>query len=204
MGASGRILLEHLMRRNAKIIVAGFSLADASDLQEMVFNDVGIASRMKYGVDYVGFGFIPGSEVAMAQLAVNFRTIVKVDLYGNPVEKLPLMNNINSAKDIGLLVTIDSTSTCLLWFRQWSEPFKVPTIVSTTAGSWPQVTPFYTMGMVKGALAGLRGAGEYEKMLAMPGEGLKSVDMLSMSTIYMVVMVALGNVVYYLQKRRKV
>jgi len=157
-----------------------------------------IFAGKEYGKDYVFLGYISGGESATASLAKSIKGTVKVDNYGNPLETLPLMKEVDSATDFDLVVIVSSgTDTFNYYVRQWYTPYHTPLLFVALSVIAPSIEPFVGAKQAIGMIVGQRGAAEYELLVGRKGLGIASMDAQSMSHLLIIVFIVLGNVVYW-------
>lgn len=58
-------------------------------------------------------------------------------------------------------------------------------------------------GQLKGLVVGLRGGGEYEKLINKPGEATAGLDAISTTHILIFICVILGNIGYFAARRAR-
>ncbi len=57
-------------------------------------------------------------------------------------------------------------------------------------------------GQIEGFINGLRGSAEYELMIKEPGVGVISMDQVSVTHLYAIILLVLGNIGYLVQRSR--
>ncbi len=194
-------LTKHLFDRGCKIVygslsafgVVAFSLfrAGAADL----FNN------KEYGRDYVYLGYIAGGEAATASLAKSIKGTISVDNYGNKLEELPLMKEVDKATDFDLVVIVSSgTDVFAFYVRQWHTPYGSPLLFVALSVIAPSVEPFVGAKQAIGMLVGQRAGAEYEVLVGRLGLGIASMDAQSTSHMLILAFIVIGNVVYWAKK----
>jgi hypothetical protein len=200
-GPSIIAVLKHLLSKNVKIILISLYTAEGPTLFATRIKPA-IASYLEkktYGVDYVDFGFVTGYETAMAAIAEDMHKALPRDVYGTPVDQIPLMKNVRSARDLALVI---ATGYCEPYIRQFYTPYGVPVAIMTWGMNAPGYMPYISAGQLCGMVAGIRAAAEYEILIKSPGEASASSDALSLSHLFIVVLIVIGNIQYYLTRRR--
>lgn len=191
-------LTKHLFDKNCKIVygslsafgVIAFSLfrSMASDL----FED------KVYGRDYVYLGYIAGGEAAAASLARSIKGTISVDNFGNRLEDLPLMKEVDKATDFNLVVIASSgTDVFAYYVRQWHTPYNVPLLFAALSVIAPSIEPFVGAKQAVGMLVGQRSAAEYEVLVGRLGLGIASMDAQSTSHMLIVAFIGIGNILYW-------
>ena len=156
-----------------------------------------------YGEDYVVFGFAPGGETASASFATDMRKTLPTDKYGTPTDEIPIMNGINSAEDVDLIMqTFCGCYNCDWIVRQWVVPYGTTYVGITNDGCAPMIAAYYPASC-KGYLAGTMGATELEVLTKTPGEGATVADAKNLGIIPMILFIVLGNIAYFKKKYGK-
>jgi len=199
--------MHQLWSKNVKIIVVSF-WADGPLVFQQLLNqmDPAVAPYNKvYGVDWINLGYIPGGEPAMRAFGEDMKKSVAKDYIQNKnIGEFPIMQNINKASDVSLVISIETGTPGLTeWLRQWQEPFRTPIIVGCIGVSAPGMAPFLQSGQLGALLPGLTSSAEYELLLNRKGLAIAGVDAVSMSHILVVILVVLGNVGYFVNRGKK-
>lgn len=194
-------IMEHLMRKpGVKIICLSF-WEQGPVLAEEILRSIDTHGK-QYGIDYVHLGYVSGGETAMSAFAGDIHKTFPVDYRGNPIETLPMMANIRTAKDLSLLFTIAAGSPGIPEFaRQIQGPYKVPFAGGLVAISVPISMPYLQSKQMLGLLAGLRGAAEYEQLLHMKGKGTIGMDAISFSHLVVLAFILIANIAYVANKK---
>jgi len=193
--------LQHLMNKDVKFIQVCFYRADGQFVFEtMVLPKVNQQDKV-YGVDWVNFGYIEGHETAMSAFANNFHLPVK-DAYGNMLEDLPIMDELNDMNDIDLYIDM-AGGDVMQAFRQFVVPYDTYTLAGIQASNAPEMQIYIDSGDVHGMLNGLAGAAQYEYLLGKPGLAIKGTDALSVISIYLFILITITNISYVIQRRQR-
>jgi hypothetical protein len=176
LGPGETAILQHLMRRPVKVILVSW-WPDGALFHEKAVESVDKTGK-KYGEDWVNLGYIAGVETAIAAFTKDIRALVKTDLFGTPIDQLPMMKGVNKAEDISLIIPIFQ-SEADVWARQWTGPYQTKVICIATKFSQPGAMPFVTGGQYLSILAGSRDAAEYELLVGIVGRGLKATSAFS-------------------------
>jgi hypothetical protein len=119
-----------------------------------------------YGTDYVNLGYIAGEMVAINQLTSDIRKARSQDTQGMNLDGLPVMKGVTSLKEMNLMVNISGGYPgAKEWVQYASTPYGIPLAVGCTGVQATQMFPYYPDQLI-GLVAGIRGATEYETMLA--------------------------------------
>jgi hypothetical protein len=152
-----------------------------------------------YGTDYALFGFIPGSETAMANVAATPLQAAPQDMKGTPASSIPIMQGVKDLSSFPInmpFMAFLSTSTHL-WARQWSQKYpQSTTIAFVTATTLPEATPYYPQ-LFKGIINGNSGGSELEIIENIPGLGASILGAKNLAMLFTVALVVAGNIGYF-------
>jgi hypothetical protein len=198
IGSAAERTVAQLWKRDIKIVF--FTLH--ADCLPLIVSDINAAkalmpnpNEIKYGVNYVELGFIPGMESGLAALSGNIRGISPKDEYGNNLDDLPIMQGINSGADFSMVIFMGGASGDeILGLRQWQVPFNTPLIALVIMGSFPPLTPYLETGQMLGVLAGMGSAAEYEYLTGIPGPALLNSNSMSIAIMTIIALLILGNI----------
>ena len=192
-------------RLNLRFVCAGMWQM-AGDMAETAFSIVAKEfPDKKYGVDWVNIGYKPGGEVLLQRFLTNVSDAAQgVDFKGNKLDTLPLMKEfptIKSAKIIQLFCTGTPGET--EYVKHVSGPNALQLITSTISVSVPGIMPLVQSGQVYALIAGMKGAAEYEVLVKTPGTATAGMDAQSFAHGLIVVFMILGNIGYYVTRKKK-
>ena len=131
------------------------------------------------------------------------------DYRGVPIENIPLMKGLNQAKDFPLTIGITAGFPGLNeYVLQIQGQYNLNMIGACTAVSGPDYIPFFKSGQIKGLSMGIPGSAQYERMVS-HREGVEpfyqmgksGLNVLSMSHLFIILLIILGNVSYFITRR---
>lgn len=153
-----------------------------------------------YGKDYVRLGYNPLGEAGEASMALDIRKVYTTDYKGTPLDQLEMMTNINSYKDIDLMIYAHTACTDVeIVIRQWVVPYNMPTITMTLGCCGPMAAPYYP-AQLKGFLSGSGPGAELEIVGRVPGPGALINDAKNLGILGLLIFLILGNVSYWGKK----
>jgi hypothetical protein len=122
-----------------------------------------------------------------------------------------MMENIRNYDDVGLVMNFTGGSYYDYWVLFAYTPFKVPVATGITSVSVADIYPYLGSGQLIGMLAGMKAAAEYERLVKdkyFPEKDIflratQSLPALSASLIVIILFVILGNVSYFITRRKK-
>jgi hypothetical protein len=197
--------MHQLWSRDIKVIVVSFWAEGPLVFTQLLAQMDPTSYGKVYGVDWINLGYIPGSEPAMRAFGDDMAKAVAKDyIEGKNLSEFPIMQTVNSANDIDLIISIETGTPGLTeWLRQWNEPYKTPIVVGCIGVSAPGMAPFLQSGQLSALLPGLTSSAEYELLLNRKGLAIAGVDAVSMSHILIVILVVLGNIGYFVNRGKK-
>jgi len=196
-------VLEHLLRKEGvKILLVGHG-TEAPVFIERALNELNAYERKEYGEDFVNLGYIAGGEASIAGLCKNLHELVSVDYYGNDLDTLPMMDDINNANDFSMVIDFTASADSQFWLNQAYAPYGTPVAFGLTAVKVPDAAAYYEAGQIFGILESLKGAAEYEILINRPGMAAKGMDAQSIAHLYYIALVLIGNVLYFYSGREK-
>jgi len=186
-------VIYQLLRMDVKIIFWSMGI-DGPIILEQVFKEIGgIPSDKEYGKDYVYLGYISGGETGLAAIARDIHSLIETDFYGTPISELEILDDVNGAEDMALVMT-NTTSNDILegYVRQWVTPYGIKYALISLAIMTPSAEPYYPDQIVAMTTTQRQGA-EYEMLVGKPGYGVQAMDIQNMAHILLLAFLILGN-----------
>ena len=197
-------VLRHLFKNGHKVYITclwpdGQFMAEEAieEIAEKEFN-------LTYGKDYVLLGFRPGNEAVVKGIVSNIRKLYSTDARGTLTDKIPMMEGINQLVDFDFIFTASAGYPGTVeWVQYGADPTGVPMSTGVTSIQVNEVMPYVQSGQVKGILAGMPGAAEYEKLVGVPGIGTSGMDAQSIAHLVIVLFIIFGNVTFFIERQRQ-
>lgn len=159
--------LRHCLSRDLKVVVSVLyplgGLGLANNVMARIAEEF---PNKKYGVDYVNLGYKDGPEAVMRRLGDNIADAFPNDVSGKPISQLPIFEGVRSIRQIKLVFTAATGLIGEYWITLANAQFGTPVIIGPTAVSAPKYYAFINSGQLAGMLGGMKGAAEYEQLLA--------------------------------------
>ncbi len=186
-------ILEHLFRKGAKVAI--LSLQSALDLPNgvQVLEKVARRHNKVYGEDYANLGYKPGLEAVIVSIGQEIRDVFPEDALGNPLDSLPMFQDVHNYDDIALIIDLASGGTYGSWIQFAQARYGAKLITGVTAVMGPETYPYIQSKQLVGMLAGLKGAAEYETLIQRPGLGSRGMPAQAMVHILIILMILYGN-----------
>jgi len=204
-----RANLHHLFRRDLKVVEISL-WETAPPFVEPTLREIAAQHHKVEGEDWVYLGFKSGREVAIKSIGEDLLKTFPRDQKGRTTGSLPILAGIHAAKDFPLIVNVSAgfpgTKEYVL---QIQGQYNLHIVSATTAVTVPEYIPFYKSGQLVGLCGGLVGSAEYEKLVFQgsppAGERLmatEAVDVLNLGHLYIIGLIAVGNVAFFLTRSR--
>lgn len=197
-----KIVVKHLMSRNLRIIA--LSMWDQGPMfADRILWESGEEMGKEYGVDYVNLGYAAGVQSMVRLLKDDIKAVYKKDFSGNRVEDMEILEGIDGASDIPLLVEIsDRPGGVRVYIEQiqsFDKDFKI--VCGLTATSVPPLMPYIQSRQIGGYIIGLKGASEYEYLLSEVGLGRRAMNAQSLGQLAILLMIITGNILVWIRSR---
>ena len=165
---------------------------------------------MTYGEDYLNLGYFPGEFGAVNPICSNLRQSKSQDSKGISLDALPMMNGITGAKDMQLIVNVSGGYPgAKEWVQYGSTPHNIPIGAGCTGVQATQLFPYHPDQLV-GLVAAIRGAAEYEAILAKAypqytelrwRDGTRRMGAQQWAHRLMIGLILLGNAIHFASRR---
>ena len=172
------------------------------DEAKRIYTSRNPGESIEYDVDYVHMGYIAGEETGFAAFIADMKGIIKVDNYGTPTDQLEMMKNINDGFDLPYMVHIMAGVPSPYMLRQYQTRYNGKMIQVNTDVDMAGEMPFLASGQLSGAIIGVSGTAQYEYLTGIAGPNLRLVNPLSLASMLVLIVLALGNAEYLIQKYR--
>lgn len=147
----------------------------------------------EYGKDWVQLPYIPGEDVALVSFLADVHATVSTDVYGTPLDEIPLMRELRNHEDIALWI-------CPHWrfyyiVRYATGEHDIPSIYFAQSAGYATYSPYMMAYPGKVFMTnGWLGGAQYEKLMDMPGVGQAAIDSYAVLSAVFVAFVVLGNI----------
>ena len=217
-------LLKHLFSKGIKVYIV--SLWPEGPIMAKLAIDEIISSELfniQEGIDYVMFDYKVGGSIVIKNIADDFRGVYKQDYNRISIDELKIMDGIYSVEDFDFVFDFSAgVPGNAEWVQYACDPKKVPLSSGCTSIMVTDAIPYVQSGQLKGILAGMPGAAEYEKMVydylidqmnsdnkyiikntaINQGKAFARMSAQSVAHLLMVIFIILGNLSYYFERKR--
>ena len=205
-------LLKHLYAKN--IQVYGFALwPDGNFMSTEAFSEVSDDYDKKYGVDYVNLGYKPGGEAVIKGIASDIRTLYPADLQGTSLNDIPMMKDVVNIEDFDFVFSLSAGYPgSKEWVQYACDPNNIPLSTGCTSIQVTDIMPYVENDQIRGILAGMPGAAEYESLVGAelqkmeisgkPGEASGMMAAQSIAHVVIVLFIIFGNISYFITRKK--
>ena len=202
-------LLDHCFLRGLRPIVMTHWVNGLGMCDELV-KDAAKRHGKTSGTDYVFLGFKPGWNNLILNMGESLQRAFARDYYGKPTEAMPALEGVKSLKHIPFVIDLAAGGTIQMWIIYGRDRFGFDLGAGCTAVIAPDLYPFLDSKQLIGLLGGLRGAADYEELLATtykgiekpPREATKGMDAQSLTHLLIIALVLGANVRYLVRRLR--
>jgi hypothetical protein len=206
-GGPGMVVqIYHMLTKGVKCVF--FSIGSEQNFFTITAIETALAklpagTPAQNGVNWVHLGYIAGGESGVGSLVNDIRATVRADYFGTPIEDIPLLDGINDASGFSAVLWWGGSEGSMPYgIRQISVPFSIPITGMCTTNEVPNFSPYISSGQLQGLFGGVRGSAEYEYLMKLPGPALGQAMATNFGGLLWMIMVILGNVLYFIQKAR--
>ena len=209
-------LRQCLLKKVRVIITALYPLGGLGLANQSVARVVADFPEAQYGVDYINLGYKDGAAATMRRLADDIAGAFPTDVNGRPIGEFPIMRGLKNIRDVKLIFTAATGLIGEYWITQVRSQVGTPVIIGPTAVSAPKYYAFIGSGQLKGMLGGMKGAAEYEQLIARKYPemakfyrttrlftGTKGMDAQTGIHAVIILFIFLGNLAFLLGRRRQ-
>ena len=155
-----------------------------------------------YGDDYVYLGYKDGKQIVIAGMGQNIRQMFPTESRGTAIARIPVMEGINALGDFRLIINASAGFPgAKEYVQQVVGRYNLRFAAATTAVSVTDLNPYYP-NQIFGLVGGMRGSAEYEQLVGYAGTGTAGLNVLTFGQLLVILSILLGNVIYFLNKRR--
>ncbi len=113
------------------------------------------------------------------------------------------MNYVKNYEQVKFIFEVADNATADYWISIVNAGYSVPMGVGCTAVMAPKFYAFVGAGQIVGLLGGMKGAAEYEILLGRPGTAFRGMDIQSLVHFLIIGLVLIGNIGFFVMKKRK-
>ena len=209
-------VLQHLFANEVKVYTVplwpeGLMMAKFA-LEEVLSSNL---FQVEEHIDYVSLPYKAGGEIIIRGIATDMRSIFTQDVNNILLKDIPMMNNVNNITDFDFVFDLSAgVPGNAEWVQFACDEYNIPLSSGCTSIMVTDAIPYVESGQIRGILAGMPGAAEYEQMVFKylnenknipvdPGKATSRMSAQSIAHLLMVIFILFGNISYYLIRRKK-
>ena len=197
-----KAVLKHCLDNDIRVI--GMTLfAVGTTLADTVIQEIAQETGAVNGEDFVFLGYRPGYEQVMLAMGSSIESAFDTDYTGKPLADIPMMENITNYGQIALLIDLASADTVERWITYINVRYNLQIAAGVTGVIVSQMYPYLQTGQLIGLMPGFLGAAQYEKLINTPGDGTSGLNTESFVHLLIVGLVIIGNIAFFIQRRRE-
>lgn len=195
-------VLRHCFQQGHRLIGLAL-LAEGTGIGYQAMKQTATEFGREYGKEYVFLGFKPQQTAAILGMGESIKGTWPSDYLGTPSDSLKLLDSIRNYGDVAAVISIADGNLTTHWIEYGHARFNVSIWGAVTAAMMTAYDPYLSSGQLAGMIGGLRQAAEYEQLLDTPGAGGRGMVAQSVSHLYVLLMIAVGNLIYFVSRRSK-
>ena len=184
-------------------VVALTLFAEGTTLASTLIQEIAEEKGVVDGEDYVFLGFRPGATQVMLGMGSSISSVFETDYSGKTTTEIPMMKDITNYDQISLLIDLASGSSTEAWITYANVQFNLQIAAGVTGVIISQMYPYLQTGQLVGLISGILGAAEYERLIDVPAKGMLWINIESFVHLLIVLMVVIGNIIFFKQRQRE-
>lgn len=194
-------LLRHAYSRRLKLIGLAL-LPEGTGIGYGLMRSAAREYDLTYGEDYVYLGFRPQYVAAILSMGESISETFPEDYLGQSYAELPMLAGVEDFDDLAGVISVADGSLTTHWIEYGHARYGVRVSAFVAAAMVTTYDPYMASGQLHAMVGGLRGAAEYETLIGIGGSGARGMLAQTGMHLYVILMIVIGNVVYFRQKRR--
>ncbi len=211
----GKAIVTHAFAKNIRVLMLGLYPPGTGMAQDIIsltldeWNESHPDNPKVLGEDIVLLPYVPGVSAVILRMGEDIISTFNSDAYGNNLRTLPIMEGIKNYNNIDYLIDLAGSSVVLSWIVYANGRYNQKFGIGTTAVSMAEYYSYIQSGQSNGMLGGLKGAAEYEVLLAKSGhsesrkEAAIGMDAQSSAHLTYIILIILGNIVYFIKRKQE-
>jgi hypothetical protein len=197
-----RTVFRHLLSKDCRVVVTVLWSGGPALVDSVLSAVAREFAGKRYGVDWVDLGYRPGNEAIMVLMGRSIASAFPRDYHGTDVHRLPLMRRVRDYSSFPLLVSLSAgTPGTREWVQQVQGRFHLPVVAGVTAASAPDLYPYLQAGQLRGLLAGMVAAAEYEAARGERGTASRGMGAQAVGHVFVALCLVLGGLAQMATRR---
>jgi hypothetical protein len=195
-------VLRHAFSKDLKLIGTAL-LAEGTGVGYRLITETAKEYNKIYGSDYVYLGFKPQYIAAILSMGESIADTYPEDYLDRSYYDNEMLKNVNNYDDIAGVISIADGSLTTHWIEYGASRYNVRVTAAVTAAMMTTYDPYIDSNQLYAMFGGLRGAAEYEKLIDIGGAGKRGMLAQSVSHIYIIILIIIGNIMYFAGRRKR-
>lgn len=195
-------ILRHAFSKDLKLIGTAL-LAEGTGVGYRLITETAKEYNKEYGQDFVYLGFKPQYIAAILSMGESIPDTYPEDYLDKPYFSNEMLKDIINYDDVAGVVSIADGSLTTHWIEYGASRYNVNITAAVTAAMMTTYDPYIASNQLYAMFGGLRGAAEYEKLIDRGGAGKRGMLAQSVSHIYVIILIIIGNIMYFVQRKRR-
>jgi hypothetical protein len=204
-------ILRHCHKKGVRVLGLSLFPLGGVDMAIARFGQYATETGAQYGTDYVNLGYKDGAQAAMKLLGQDISAVFPTDAKGRPIGEIPIMQGIRNYNDVEFLISLATSVLGEWWINLVNAQFGIDVAVGSTAVSAPKYYAYMEAGQAVGVMGGMKGASEYEELVARHYPDLGSLsrtatvgmDVQSIVHLIIIAFLLFGNAMYLVTRRMR-
>lgn len=212
-----KAILRHAFVRGVRVCALAFwiqSIGLAEDALTEVAREFNEKAETRedsiiYGRNYVFLGWTYPPLVWLLGMGESIVGVFPFDYYHNKTDTLEIMKYIKSYDDAAILVSFSASTTPISYVAYPQNRFGLRVGAGVTAVSVADFYPYLQSGQLSGLLPGMKGAAEYEELVARHYKieryrpATQAMSSQTFAHFVIIFFIIIGNISYFVLRRRR-
>jgi len=206
MDPQAQAIMRHLRRRNDRIAAVSVVPQGPFMAQEVWQRVAADQAESAYGSEFVNMGFNVGREIGLRSLVRSPLNLSRKDFTGaRSLRDYEMFKGVRGIEDVRLIVLVAASPESVRWWIEQvgSSSPHIPIVAAVSASVEPAVRPYLEAGQLRGLIAGLIGAADYDLQSGRPPAGEAAIDALTLGSAAVVLLIGLGAIVALKSSRKR-
>lgn len=193
-------ILSQCFDKDARVILTALSQFGPAMADEII---TGVAQEKgkTRDVDYAFLGYKPYPAITILAMGTNYRVPFPTDYYGTSLDNIPMMRDVRNFHDVKGVIAIAAGNAADMWIQYGNAKYGVPVALGVTGVMAADYYPYLQSGQIFGIIPGVKGAAEYEQLVARSGQAASGMPYQVTTHVLIIVFMIVTNIAY-LAKRR--
>ncbi len=193
---SSQSLLEHLMRRNLKLVILSTNPSGSTLMSQLIENAANNVEGYDLSKNVITLGYLPGGATGVQLLAANPRSAMPYTHNLDAAWNSDMLQSVKSLGDFGALIVLsDKAEGSRTWVEQIQPGLgTTPLMFVVSAQAAPLLQPYYQSGQVSGYVAGFYGSLAYEQLLQQSSGSLSHLGAFQSAMLLAAALILIGGI----------